>query len=317
MSKVCLCSNTLSNTGSPSCEPIAKVLRKLIITSLYQDDGTVNEIDLTATLNLAFFSALRDNANGDERIYPLMNLDNVEQVAEDSIVETLNSGQNLKIQDGARSVTGLMVEASPAYLGQVEDLGCGAIGAYIVDLAGNLIGDGVTNPGSLRPIKIDSNTWDAIRVPATDTTVEKIQLKFNWDRAAQDRNLRMVKKSEMANADLLGLNGLFDVLGEDQALPTSTTQLKVKLFSRFGSVGGGVPTGAIEGLTASEFEVYNVTQASQVTPSAAVESPEGTYLLTFSAQTSADVCKLKALKSGLSADYVTDINGNDLTFTIP
>lgn len=317
MAKVCACSNTLANTGSPSCDPVARVTRKLIIVNMFQDDGTENEIDLsTATLNEAFFTALRDQVNGDQRWYPLAPLDNVENTAEDSVYESLNSGRNLKVQNGARSFMGVMVEASAAYLGQLEDIGCGTIGAYIVDLSGNLVGNGGSTAGKLKPIKIDSNTWDATIIPATDTTVQKVQLKFEWDRKEQDSNLRMILKVDMANADLIGLNGLFDVLGKDLAL-TSTTNISAILFSKFGTLIGDVYSAKVEGLTAAQITVRNTTTSSDIVPSAVVESPNGTYTITMAAQTSADIMKLKVIKSGFSAEFVTTIGGVELGFTIP
>jgi hypothetical protein len=46
----CNCDNGLSNTGRPNCVPIQSVTSKLIMVPKYANDGSINSIDLTATL---------------------------------------------------------------------------------------------------------------------------------------------------------------------------------------------------------------------------------------------------------------------------
>jgi len=316
--KNCNCTLGLTNSGIPNCQPVMKVARKLIVVPMFQDDGTANEIDLTSdTLDSAFFLGKRDNVDSSQRWYPLPKMENVETSRDNPIKEDFNSGRSITIQDGVRTFTGLLVQQYGTFLNKIEDYGCDRVGVFIVDKDGNLIGISDT-ANKLRPIEIDGDSWKPILQWGDDTTSTKIQLNFNWDMDEQDRNIRMIKKSDLDNYNLLSLNGLLDVYGRDLALPTSTTQLKVALFYEFGGLKDqGDYTAGVEGLGVDDIVVYNVTTDTDVTPSAVTETPEGTYELTFAAQTSADVLKVKVDKSGFSAEYVEDTAGADIEFTVP
>lgn len=318
----CNCTLGLTNSGVPNCEPIWNVAKKLIIVPMFQDDGTANEIDLTNdTLNATYFNALRDQAAADQRWYPLPIIENATNEKGDPITQSFDSGRSVKIQDGPRTFNALIIGKkgqTPNLLAAVEGYGCERVGAYIVDKSNNLIGIQGSATDKIAPIEIDGSTWDVRWMAPTDTTISHVSIGFQWEQNQEDSKLRMIASSSMANFDLLGLNGLLDVYGRDLALPTSTTQLAVKLFNNSGTkTANGDWSSLIEGLGTSDLTVYNVTTDTDVTPSAIAESPAGSYTLTFSAQTSADVLKVKVEKTGFSAEYAKDIDGADITFTVP
>ena len=81
-------------------------------------------------------------------------------------------------------------------------------GVYVVDVNGNLIGSEVD--GFLYPIPVDNASWDPKFNFATDSTVQKIMLGFDFDRNFDESTMHMVTADE-AGIDFTSLKGLTDV----------------------------------------------------------------------------------------------------------
>lgn len=294
MAQICNCEVGLSNTGLPNCSPIADVTKRLILVPIYANDGTRNEYEVaTTTFNQTFFDARVNDTDASKRWFPLTDVENIEDVRADAILETLNSGKNIFVQQGIRSFTGLIIKQSPEYLSKLEAATCVKFGALIIDKQGNLIGNGASKEGYLRPIQIDNNTWYPRLIKATDTEVQKIQLGFEWDINEKDSNIRMVSANDIS-IDLFDLRGLLDVYGVDVA-SVSTTGFTITLETFYGSMKNKIE---VLGLVDTDFVLYNVTDALPVTILTATESPDGTYAFTFASQTSADVLQLSIDKNG-------------------
>jgi hypothetical protein len=297
MATVCNCEVGLSNTGLPNCAPIADVTKRIILVPIFANDGTRNEYEVaTTTFNQVFFDGKINEADASKRWFPLPDIENIEDVRADAILETLNSGKNIFVQQGIRSFLGLIIKQSPEYLSQLEAATCVKFGALVIDKKGNLIGNGASKAGYLRPIQIDNNTWYPRLIKATDTEVQKIQLGFEWDINEQDSNIRMVSANDIA-IDLFDLRGLLDVYG---TTPTaiSTTGFTITLETFFGSMKDKVE---VVGLLLADFDLYNVTDSLAVTILTVTENPDGTYAFTFAAQTSGDVLKLSVDKNGFDS----------------
>jgi hypothetical protein len=251
----CTCTLTNANTGTPNKQPIEKVGKKIYLQQLIADDGTVNEIDCAGTLDQAALDALINNADDSKRLYPLPLIDNIEDVRADAILETLNSGQNIKVQDGTRTFTGVIVSQGPVFLGQLENWSCGKFGAYAIDDCGAMIGNGAT-AGKLRPIRIDERNWNPQLVKSTDTTVQKVALNFEWARTEKDSSLRMLTAEDWTDADLLGAEGLLDITGTASAI--TTTGFTMAITTLYGSCATPV---VVPGLVLGDFSLFNVTDS--------------------------------------------------------
>ena len=308
MAAICNCNNGLSNVGLPNCVPIASVTKKLILVPLFANDGTRNEYNVSAlTFNQAFFDARINDTDASKRWFVLQDVENVEDVRADAIFETLNNGKNIFIQQGVRSFTGVLINGSSEQLYKLESGACVNFGILVVDKNGNLIGNGLSKAGYLRPIKVDKNTWVPTLVKSTDTTVQKIQLKFEWDITEEDKNLKMISADDIT-ISLLDLAGLVDIYGGTPS-SISTTGFTIQLKTFYGSMKNPV---VVQGLLLADFSLYNETDALAVTISSVTESPAGTYAFTFAAQTSADVLELRISKNGFDDAFL-----NDVTITIP
>jgi len=301
---VCDCNLGLSNTGTPSCQPLAGVTKKLIIVPITADDGTLNRIDIANdTLDETFFDGKYNNADTSKRWYPTPLIDNIEDTRADALTETLNSGQNLKVQDGARAFNGVMVNQEGVFLGKLETAGCTDVGVYHIDKEGNLVGSLSSDGLFLEPIAVDKGTWNVILVKTTDTTVPKVQLTFEYLSTEKDADLRLYSASDISGFDTLNSEGLLDVNGTEFGVAT-TTGFVVDLKLDYGPVASLI---AVEGWVAADFSLFNETDVLTVVITSVTESAtvDGRYTFVIPAQTSADVLTLTDVKDGFELAAVT------------
>jgi hypothetical protein len=133
-------------------------------------------------------------------------------------------------------------------------------------------------------------TWNPILIKTTDTTVQKIQLSFEFSRFAKDEDLRVIKSSDSA-INLLDLDGLIDLAATFDTI-TATGANAVVNYDR-GEAAKVEYTGA-----ETFYTLYNATGLAVVGLTSDVETSPGTYALVFSAQTAGDIMQLSIIKDG-------------------
>lgn len=288
----CKCNVSLSNTGKASCEPIASVIKKLILVPLYDSTGVRNSITLTDTFNAAYFTAKVNHADATKRWYPTPEIKNVESAKADSVFETFNDQSKDFIQEGVRSFTGIMPSTSPAYLGKLKAARCTEVGVYAIDKDGSLIGS-LTDAGLLYPIKVDAGSFNPTLVFGTDSTIQKINLTFDFDVNERDEDIAMIISDDMvAGVNLLTLNGLLDVYSLVSGVAATT--FTAKLYTSFGSAVSPI---TVKGLLLADFALYNVTDSAALAISAVVET-SGTYVFTHASAVAGKVRRLTPTKNG-------------------
>jgi len=306
----CKCGSGMSNTGA-DCSPIAKVTKLPIWVPKYASDGTRNSIDLlNDVLNQTYFDNKINAADPADRWYPFPQLENVEDNRGENLIETFASGSTAFVQEGSRQFKGWIVEGANILKGKIEAARCVEGGFFLIDLNGNLIGN-LPGDGFLYPIQIDKSSLSAMLVKSTDTTVQKIELKFNFNVAEKDENLNMITCDSLSPVELLNLRGLLDV--ESTYTDISTTDFTVKLTTGYGDALNPV---TVKGLIITDFSLFNVTQNSSIGILSSVESGapnKRTYLITFAVvdqPSSADEVRLTTVKAGY--DF-TDVIANLIT----
>lgn len=299
----CSCNTTYGNTGTPGCENIMEVARKLIVVPLYSNTGVRNSIDLSATLNDAYFTGKINHVDPTQRWYPLPLIENVEDTKNDPIVESFNSGKSVIVQDGTRIFSAIMPKQAQQLIGKLKQFGCKEFGIFVGDKSGNLIGEISADGTKLYPSIIDQNTLDVRLVKSGDTTVQKIMLKFEFSELAKDEDLRIITPSEMDNVDILYLEGIIDVTGVVTGITTTT--FNVDLSTIFGTAKTKIKP---QGWIADNFVLHNETDNADVTVTVD-ETSAGVYDLTYAAQTAGDIMTLNSDKDGYELA--------ELTITIP
>ena len=289
----CNCNAGLGNTGRPGCVPIQSVTSKLIMVPLTANDGTLNGIDLSAPLPT--WNSLVNEPDASKRWFPLPAFENVELPKAESQFEEANSGRMAFLREGKRSFSGELwgEDSTPTLLGKMKAGRCVNFGVYVVDVTGNLIGSKVN--GYLYPIPVDNQSWNPTFMFATDSTVQKIMLTFDFDRLFDDSTMYMITATE-ANLDFNTLTGLIDV----NLVETSSSASQVVLEATF-DYGTALNPILLQGVTStSDWEIFDVTnQLSLGSPTAVSELPAGTYTL-LKSLTVGDTYTVSVVKDGFT-----------------
>lgn len=270
----CNCNAGLGNTGRPGCVPIQSVTSKLIMVPLTANDGTLNGIDLSAPLPT--WNSLVNEVDASKRWFPLPAFENVELPKAESQFEEANSGRMAFLREGKRSFSGELwgEDSTPTLLGKMKAGRCVNFGVYVVDVTGNLIGSKVG--GYLYPIPVDNQSWNPTFMFATDSTVQKIMLTFDFDRLFDDSTMYMITATE-AGLDFNTLAGLIDV-NLTVASQVATTSVTLNATFDYGTALNPILLQGVTGLT--DWDIYDVTnQVSFGNPTGVSESPAGTYTL--------------------------------------
>jgi len=295
----CSCDNSLGNLGNPSCDTLQSVTKKLIYVPMYNSAGVRNAILSSDVLDASYISAKINHTDESMRWYPSPIIENVEDTKAEPIFESLNSGSNVFIQEGVRTFTGVHIKQSSVFLGKLKSGKCVSFGVYMIDNDGSLTGSVSTDGTMLYPIAVDKDTFQPILVKATDTTVAKVQVSFEFSRIEKDENLRTIG-ANLITVDMLSVNGLMD--GYVAVSNDTTTGVTATISTSYGSFGSPIK---IQGLVLADFAVFNVTDNASVTVTSVTESAPGVYDLAFAAQTVADSMRLTVTKAGFDIEVAT------------
>jgi hypothetical protein len=298
--KGCNCTSGLGNTGVANCVPLQSVTSKLVLVPLRKSDGTLNYIDLTANFiewnGTAYADAqsICELADPSVRWFPLPNFENVEMPKEDSLFEEASSGRKVFLRSGKRGFMGELWadDSSPALLKEIQNARCVDFGVYNVDINGSLVGLRSEDSTKLYPIKVDNASWDAQMVFATDTTIQKIKVSFDFDRNIDEGLLYMVTDDENTGTSFLSLEGLQAVTIANTTLVAGTTIV----VDVTGSYGTAYTPQRITGLTILDFTVFK-NGASQ-TIATVLEGVAGTYTITIPTFVSGVTLEVNVLGNG-------------------
>lgn len=298
----CNCNVGLSNTGKPGCVPIQSVTASMIMVPLKANDGTLNFIDLTAPLPV--WNDLVNEADASKRWFPLPLFENVELPKADSQFEEANSGRMAFLRQGKRSFTGELwgEDSTPTLLNKLQAGRCVEFGIYIIDVTGNLIGSKVDN--GLYPIPVDAQSWNPTFMFATDSTVQKIMLGFDFDRLFNEGTMYMITSNE-AGIDFTTLTGLIDV----NLVVTGQTPTTEVVFTASFDYGTALNPVLFTGAVIADFTLFDNVGLVAVTIDALNEGPNGTYTILQSVNllTSNQSYTLSVNKDGFvgSVDFIS------------
>jgi hypothetical protein len=266
---------------------------------LRANDGSLNGIDLTAPLPT--WNDLVNEFDSSKRWFPLPLFENVELAKADSQFEEANSGRMAFLRQGKRSFAGELwgEDSTPTLLGKLNGGRCVSFGVYVVDVTGNLIGSKVGN--FLYPIPVDAQSWDPKFMFATDSTVQKIMLGFDFDRLFDESTMYMITATE-AGIDFNSLSGLIDV---NLVLQNEVLNTSIEAVASF-DYGTALNPIQFVGATISDFQLESVTNGIEPIGSIS-ESTPGTYLVSFGFVTG-EVYTLSIIKDGFSGSVQFEAN---------
>lgn len=287
----CNCDLGLSNTGRPNCLPLQSVTSKLILVPLQDNAGAYNRIDLAT---LPTWSNLINDTDPSQRWYPLPAFENVELPKADTVFEEANSGRMAYLRQGKRSFTGELwaYDSTPQFLGKLSSGRCVEFGVYVVDINGSLIGSKVGN--YLYPIPVDNQSWDPKLMFATDSTVQKIMLGFDWNRFFDESTLWMITADE-ASQNFNELKGLLDV---NLINPVQVANTSIQVEATF-DYGTAINPLKFKGAVLADFNLYDNTNNAPFVITAVSEPNDGEYVILASFVTG-DSYTLSVVKAGFT-----------------
>jgi hypothetical protein len=304
---VCNCNASLGNTGY-DCLTLMDVAQKLIFIPTYTSTGTLNYMDLTVTLDQAYFSARINDTDTSKRWYVTPDLNNVNDKRADAVTEKMSDDTEEYIRDGVGTFEGVFLKSkgSPKMKKSMDTLRCNAVSVLVIDKVGNIIGRPSSDSTKLYPVRIDEGSVNAILMKASDSTVPKLGIKFNWHTSENDACLGLISANDLASdATPLTWKGLLDVKVKFSAI--STAGVTATLYTDFGTVlapttvKGAVIAEFISYYTAATSKARNITSGAEVALSTVTETPanSGIYVIVFTAaQTVGHKIAFKLLKTG-------------------
>lgn len=302
MSLGCKCDSGLSNTGTPNCVTLQSVTSKLIMVPLEDSAGVRNFIDLTNAPTVASITALVNESDATKRWFPLPVFEKVELPKADSTFEEAPSGRKLFIKQGKRSFTGELWNGTTQLLGKIQDNRCVEFGVYIVDVNGSLVGS--KEGTKLYPIPVDNQSFDAKMMYATDTTVQKIMVSFDFYRLFDESSLWLITANELGG-DFNQFEGLLDVV----LAKSSSTQTTLVVDANL-DYGTALNPIKVLGLLQADFTLKNATTGVAI-PLTSVVAGTGVnanrYTLTFASQTLLTPLYLKVQKTGYVGELTTPL----------
>lgn len=289
------------NTGAPNCLDIIKVARMVVLVPLYASDGSKNYITPANSILKSGWTSKFDNADPSARFYPTPVVDNVSDTREDSVYETLDSGQKNFIRPGIRTFKGFWIQTKPEYLAKVEkwQTNGDVFGVYFVDKENNVIGNSCSD-GNIYPIPVAKGSLSFKYEKSDNKAISKIMIQFDIDQSSGDDLLTVVAYSSMTDiTPLQDFYALYTVTGS-AASSITTGHFTMSFTNMYGR--------PVPGLLAANFSVYNNTTSASVTISSVVESPTGTYKINYaSGVSSGDSLTLTPTKAGLDFSTVPAI----------
>jgi hypothetical protein len=265
---------------------------------LVANDGTLNKLPLGTTITATTFTALVNQVDASKRWYPMPVFENVELPKADSVFEEANSGRKAYLRQGVRSFAGELwaTNGTPQFLGKLQSDRCVKFGVYIVDVNGNLVGSKVGT--DLYPITVDNNSWDPKFMFATDSTVGKIMLGFDFDRLFDESTMWMITATE-GLIDFNNLNGLLDV---NYSTPTVVPTVSFN-FNAFLSYGTAINPLKFQGAVSADWVLTNLTTNLVVTATVTETATAGNYTALATLVTG-NKYRLRCIKTGFTGDLL-------------
>lgn len=259
-------------TGTNGCRPFFKKVASIwLVPSGFVLDGA-------ETLNLAYVQLLQAQGN----LIILKGIENFTDNTPDNVTEEFESGikkhvRKAKYEFLAQFSKGMYFNAALDYLNSD-----GSYDAVLVDIEGNILGT-QSNSGSLKGFSLgmlqkQKLTW------ATDSTAQREGIAFQMTVPNEfDRDYVYVQNTQL-DFNPENLDGVNEVVLNLSVPATAATTLTVVASRKQDS-------GAFTGAAFGDFLVTKNGVTSN--PTAAPESPAGTYVLTVGAVTTNDVITVR------------------------
>lgn len=292
----CNCDTGLFNLQPWNCIVTPGITRKFVFVEYFKSDGSINGVDLSAAFGETQIDALLNQADKGLRWYLSDSISNFLTERADPNVESIDNVDYITSQ-GTRTMSADFLAASAELANKINSNNCVELGVFLID-ENNGISGIVNRDLYLDPIRLEKNAFGQIVFP-TESSIFKVSFSSTWQKSVQDGDIRVLTFDDH-QTDMLNKRGLVDV-NESDAASTSATTATVRFTITDGSAEGTPFTGLVFG----DFVGYNTTASAAVAITAAVENPDGTYEVTFAAQTTSDEGTITAISTGFEFEVAS------------
>lgn len=275
----CLCGTGMNNTGVVNCVKLFKKTTGMFIVPLIANDGTRNSLDLSTAIDM---TAKIQHADPSKRWYPVTDLKDVELPTAESRFETAKDGSKFKLADGIKSFKGTIYEAGSMFASKLQGVSCEKYGVVLFDIDGNA--RGLKDGTNLYPVEVGG--WDAIFHDASDDSVSKIMIQFDFDILLKVSRFWILSSTDLG-VNPNTLSGLVDANITVGAI--TSTSVSISVNSDYGSGIASVMTSPIVGLVSADFKLTRTDTNADVPVVTATETADGVYTLTYTAITGSTV----------------------------
>lgn len=283
----CSCADGANNVGQPNCVDVFARSKYLIFVQTRQNDGTLNSITPSDTFDQTFLDT-KVNAATDERWYVMPIHKNYTAERAEAITEDID-GIPFNVAQGNKTVSFEYIDkvGAPPVVKNINSFACGAYSYFIVTQNNEVVGYQPSGEDNLLPIPVEQGTLYARFMEPTKTTKARTMAQMLVREDVNDGDLKMIPTDEIT-ANLNDNRSVAEINLELTTPQTTATEIEITAtYKYFGTFPNNQP---LEGITtATDFEVYNQTTSSSVTPSGITETAPGVYTLTIPAQTTSDV----------------------------
>lgn len=302
----------MKNFGQPNCVGILERPQKLAFVYRVANDGTVNKISSSDTIDNAYVTAKINNADKSKRWFPSPVINKVlDKRADNNTFEI--DGFNVTTSKGVRTMAFTVIDgASPQVADAFESMSCRDMAFYVWSINDQIGGNGAIS-GELRPFRIKKSTWNVIyNPPAKDgETPAMVMVSFAISELEDDADIRYIDFGTAATdvqVNITDYTGLVDVVMNSPATSISTTGFTVDMDYIY---GGQFAKSPAQGFVAADFTLAEVSPTpGAITITSVTEGTGaniGKYVFVIPSQTSADVLRLTFSKSGFEPSGTLDI----------
>lgn len=305
---ICECGAPLSNLGHECTNPFGVPAMDVFVPTL-DSTGVANGILKTQTLDKAYFDSMVNHADPTKRWYPTPQFKNVVDTRADAKFWEADDQSVEFVSEAARKFMAIITQKSgtgataPQMKKQIDSARCSqGLSVFKFSEGRQILVKDSADGLSVLPIEIDAQSVYAGFVKSTKDQNQHLVLSYNYATSESDGDLKSIECSEIDGYDILTMRALLNACYVLKSQTVST--LKIQIVTGFGSAKN---PNTVDGLVAADFKssdsgtasrIYNQTDDADVTITSVTESPDGTYLLGFAAQTLGDVLVPYAEKTG-------------------
>ena len=310
MSDFCTCDNGISSLFVGGCQGIVDITDRIIFFEKYDNNGGRNLLDVsTNPIPASVINGLFKNADASKRFHITPSVLNPTWVENEANNQTFDGGEIEKLSDGTTVMTLMVTNVTPQEAGKYKRLECGENDVMIVTQTGQLIAYASladVTAGNAYGLPVQNIT--VLSTPMkTNASVSNVMITITFKKSMSVGNIVTIAPSEIE----LDMTEYFEPKGATLAVsgaPT-TTEVVVTAVTDYYGISGSTP---IVGLVVADFIVTNLP-STPVVPSSVDESPDGTYTITYAAQTPADDMTVVIDPASTNVNYMS----NTLEYLIP